>query len=67
MVEVGYVNYLVILFMITGLLIVFFEVKGFKRSKLMKESKVARWLGWTNVGFGAIVFLANWTYRNFFW
>jgi cytochrome c biogenesis factor len=67
MIYIGYTNFLVFMLVLTGILIIRFDVKIYEYAKLKKEQKVAKWLGWTNVLLGGLIFGANWVYQNFLW
>lgn len=61
------IHCLVILFLMTGLLILNIDVKGYDMAEMPKEKKVARVLGWINVSLGLIVFLINGLYQTWYW
>ncbi|MFS0862358.1 CLC_0170 family protein [Fredinandcohnia sp. 179-A 10B2 NHS] len=67
MVYIGYTNYIVILSITTGVLILLFDVKIYKDEKLKKEKKVSKFLGWFNIVAGILVLTLNWAYQNIFW
>jgi uncharacterized membrane protein len=66
MFEVGYTNFVVTLFLLSGGIALIFDVKIYKRDQLKKEMKAAHWLGWINVGLGLIIFFVNWGYYKWF-
>jgi uncharacterized protein with PQ loop repeat len=45
----SYLNYAIFLWLLSGILILQIDVKGFKLAGLMKESKVSRFIGWFNI------------------
>ncbi|MCC3355819.1 CLC_0170 family protein [Bacillus sp. REN16] len=67
MIFIGYLNYVVILGITTGILILIFDVKTYKKSDMKKEQKVSKILGWFNIGAGIFIFMANWVYQTIFW
>ncbi|MFT4415036.1 CLC_0170 family protein [Fredinandcohnia humi] len=67
MVYIGYSNYIVILCITTGILILYYDVKIYKDAKMKKEKKVSKILGWFNVSAGIMVLVLNWAYQQFFW
>ena len=67
MVFVGYLNYIVVLSIMTGVLILVIDVKGYKTKNMQKERKVSMFLGWFNISAGVFVFALNWMYQNIFW
>ncbi|WP_335422553.1 CLC_0170 family protein [Bacillus sp. JJ1566] len=64
---IGYLNYIVILSVTTGILILMFDVKNYKKANMKKEQKVSKVLGWFNISTGILVLILNWFYQNFYW
>jgi len=64
---IGYLNYTVSLLIVTGILILFFDVKGYKLENMKKEAKVSKYLGWVNVVLGLAVLIGNWVYHKWGW
>lgn len=64
---IGYLNYVLVLLIVTGILILFFDVKGYNMAHMKKEEKTARYLGWFNVSVGILMFTGNWAYQMWFW
>jgi len=64
---IGYLNYTVFLLVVTGILILLFDVKGYKLEKMKKEAKVSKYIGWVNVVLGLAVFISNWVYHQWVW
>lgn len=64
---IGYLNYVVFLLLGTGILILAFDVKGYRLEKMKKEEKVSRYIGWINVALGIVTFIGNWAYKKWFW
>lgn len=54
---VGYVNYIVVLFLLTGGMLLRFEVKGYELASMHKERKAARILGWCNLSLSLMIYL----------
>ncbi len=67
MVFIGYLNYIVVLSVMTGVLILVIDVKSYKTQNMQKETKVSTFLGWFNISAGVLVFCLNWLYQQFFW
>ncbi|MEH7382907.1 CLC_0170 family protein [Bacillus sp. JJ1533] len=67
MIFIGYLNYAVILSITTGILILIFDVKSYKKAKMKKEQRVSKVLGWVNIAAGFIIFIVNWVYQKMFW
>ncbi|WP_059105702.1 CLC_0170 family protein [Shouchella shacheensis] len=67
MLDIGYMNYIVTLFVVTGALILSIDVNAYGRAKKKKEKWVATFLGWVNVSLGIVLFIANWAYERWFW
>ncbi|MFX3636577.1 MAG: CLC_0170 family protein [Candidatus Pristimantibacillus sp.] len=55
----SYLNYAIFLWMVSGMLILQIDVKGFKLSGLNKELKVSRIIGWLNIIVGIVLLLAE--------
>ncbi len=66
MFDIGYTYYAVILFLLSGGLVLYIDVKIYRRDKLEKEMKIAKYLGWINLALGVIIFLADWSYYMWF-
>jgi hypothetical protein len=64
---IGYYNFVIFLLLGTGILIIRFDVKGYKLVKMKKERKFARFVGWFNIIFGVLTFVFNLVYKNWFW
>ncbi|RFU66390.1 hypothetical protein D0469_17305 [Peribacillus saganii] len=67
MVQIGYINYLVIIFIVTGIFILRYDAGTYKVAKMKKEYRVARITGWVNIVMGIFIYGANWAYETFFW
>jgi uncharacterized membrane protein len=65
--SLGYLNFTVYLLLLTGVLMLVFDVKGYELSNMDKERKAARFLGWMNVALSVIAFIGNRVYQQFFW
>ncbi|HUC93069.1 MAG TPA: CLC_0170 family protein [Paenibacillus sp.] len=63
---VGYLNFVIILFVATGGWIVRFDAKRYARDGMKKEQKAALFIGWLNIVLGAMIFVANWIYQQWF-
>ncbi|MDP4086180.1 MAG: hypothetical protein Q8934_16400 [Bacillota bacterium] len=63
----GYLWYVIILFFLTGILILFTDNKAYKYAVMKKEQKVSLFLGWINLSLGFTLMVANWIYQQFFW
>lgn len=57
---IGYLYYVIGLFILSGLLILYIDVKEFNKAKKIKESKVSRFIGWFNLIAGLLVWTWNW-------
>lgn len=67
MLYVGYSYYIILLFLVTGILILRFDKRGYRMKNMVKEYRVAHWLGWTNFALGLLTLLANWIYQSMLW
>ncbi|WP_028547638.1 CLC_0170 family protein [Paenibacillus sp. UNC451MF] len=59
----SYLTYAVPLLLITGLFILFIDVKGYEMESWISESKTARLLGWINVILGLLLIGVNWWFQ----
>jgi uncharacterized membrane protein len=63
-----YAYYTSALFLITGILILIFDVKRFdEKAKKNMIQKGSRSLGWINVCLGVVLFFGYWIYNKWFW
>lgn len=60
-------NYTVLLLLISGLLVLVFDVKIYAKVSMLKEKKVAFIVGWFNISLGVLSFIAYWVYEKWFW
>ncbi len=63
----GYINYMVMLLGMSGILILVFDVKAYSLAKMKKEEKAARYIGWFNVSLAILAFVGNWVYQQWLW
>jgi hypothetical protein len=63
-VSIGYAGYIEFLFLVTGLILLLFEARSYKKQKLYKEEKVSRIIGWCNCSIGILTFLGYWVYTH---
>ncbi|MFC4768971.1 CLC_0170 family protein [Effusibacillus consociatus] len=66
MINIGYIQYVVVLFLVTGFMIWRFDAKGYDLKQMEKEKKAARFLGGLNVSLGILTYVANWVYQSWF-
>ncbi|PYI56878.1 CLC_0170 family protein [Paenibacillus flagellatus] len=64
---IGYLNYIVFLFLASGLFIVSFDVRHYKDNRMPKERRAAAISGWMNLVLGAVVYIGSWLYKKYFW
>ncbi|WP_066322203.1 CLC_0170 family protein [Bacillus sp. FJAT-29814] len=65
--NIGYMIYIIILFFLSGLILLLTDVKKYKKAAQDKEQKVSLILAWINISIGMGLSLANWIYQNFVW
>ncbi|QQK81621.1 hypothetical protein HUG20_18005 [Salicibibacter cibi] len=65
--EIGYTNYMVTLLVVTGILILYFDVKAYDREKKKKERKTAIIIGRINLYSGISLLILNWMIDQWFW
>jgi phosphoglycerol transferase MdoB-like AlkP superfamily enzyme len=56
---ISYLNYAIFLWIISGILILQYDVKGFKLAGLVKERKVSSFIGWFNLVTGCVLLLGE--------
>lgn len=64
---VGYLNYIVGLFLITGGYMLLVDVKFFKGEKMKKEKSATKISAWINLSLGAVMFIGSWIYKRYLW
>ncbi|RFU66693.1 CLC_0170 family protein [Peribacillus glennii] len=67
MAQIGYINYLVGTFILSGIFLLRYDTGTYRVAKMKRELKWARFAGWSNIVLGIVTFGANWVYENFFW
>ncbi|HWO96505.1 MAG TPA: CLC_0170 family protein [Bacillus sp. (in: firmicutes)] len=65
--NIGFIGYAVTIFIATGCLLLFTDVKAYKNEGFKKERKAALILGWTNLSLGLLLLLTNWIYKTWVW
>jgi hypothetical protein len=60
-------NYTVLLLLVSGLLVLFFDVKNYTKANMLKEKKGALFAGWFNISLGVLSFFGYWVYERWFW
>ena len=63
----GFLPYVTVFLIVTGLFIILVDAKMYKKAKQKKEQKASIIFGWMNITIGLGVFLANWIYNKFIW
>lgn len=53
-------GYLTMLLIVSGIAVLVVDVKIYKRDKLIKEMKVARFAGWFNLAAGLFLMVFKW-------
>ncbi|CAN7742072.1 hypothetical protein LJR153_006452 [Paenibacillus sp. LjRoot153] len=60
-------NYTVMLLLISGLLVLVFDVKIYAKANMLKEKRGAFIVGWFNISLGVLSFLGYLVYERWFW
>ncbi len=60
---IGYMNYIIVLLLLTGGLILLFDVRDYAASGMFKEKQSALFMGWGNIVLGILLFIGNWVYK----
>jgi hypothetical protein len=63
----GFFGYAISLWLVTGLIILRLDVKGYVLAAMDKERKVCRSLGWINICLGLLMFVAKWSLQKWGW
>ena len=58
--NLGYLQYIVGLFVVTGLILLLFERKQYTKGDMTREANFARILGWINITLGVVTSSTNW-------
>ncbi|SEP14945.1 CLC_0170 family protein [Paenibacillus sp. OV219] len=58
-VAVSFISYSIPLFLLTGYLILQFDIKEYRFKKMEKERKLSKVLGWTNLGLGTALLIMD--------
>jgi hypothetical protein len=61
--SIGFVGFTVILLLLSGGLVLYYDKKGYEKSGMKKEKKAASFLGWFNIVLGIAAYLVNWIYQ----
>ncbi|MFP7296610.1 CLC_0170 family protein [Neobacillus niacini] len=64
---IGYLNFVIGICWVTGLLILLTDVKAYQHASLKKEQKVSRYLGWINISIGFGIMAADFIYTRIMW
>lgn len=59
----GSIGYVVPLWIISGIVVLLLEKKGYQRANMNKEKKVAGFLGWFNLSIGVLIYVGNMVLR----
>lgn len=60
------VTYSVILLVLSGITILWLDVKIYVTQKNFREVRAARVMGWLNILLGTVLMVTIWTYNKFF-
>ncbi|MBA2941455.1 hypothetical protein HZF08_24535 [Paenibacillus sp. CGMCC 1.16610] len=60
-------NYTVLLLLISGLLVLVFDVRVYKKANLQREKKGALFTGWLNISLGILSYVGYLVYEKWFW
>lgn len=58
--HVGYLHYIVVLFVVTGWILLRYERKVYNDVGMTREGTFARVLGWINILMGGLASITNW-------
>ncbi|OMF38100.1 hypothetical protein BK133_02970 [Paenibacillus sp. FSL H8-0548] len=60
----SYLKYAIPLLLVSGLLILALDIKHFELTKMIKEKKVSRFLGWLNIMIACFLFVGSWILKK---
>ncbi|WP_368086784.1 CLC_0170 family protein [Paenibacillus sp. yr247] len=60
-------NYTILLLLVSGILVLYFDVKLYKKANMNKEKKGALFAGWFNISLGVVSFFSYLIYEKWFW
>lgn len=60
-------NYTVTLLLLSGILVLIFDVKLYAKANMQKEKKGAIFVGWLNISLGVLSYLGYLIYEKWFW
>ncbi|MEH6994232.1 CLC_0170 family protein [Neobacillus drentensis] len=64
---IGYLNFVIGICWVTGMLILLTDVKAYQHASLKKEQKVSKFLGWVNISIGFGLIAADFIYTRVLW
>ena len=64
MLQLSYSKYLVLVLLVTGIMVLVFDAKAYKKEQQKKEEKVSRFLGWINISLAVLVLVGNWVLQK---
>lgn len=64
---ISFNNYTVLLLLISGVLVLVFDVKMYTKASMFKEKRVASFAGWFNIFLGVLSLFGNLAYEKWFW
>lgn len=64
---VGYLYYIVVLFLASGLITLGLDVRNYKHKQANREKTAAIWSAWINLSLGVLMFIASWVYKRYYW
>ncbi len=56
----GSIKYVIPIWILSGILSLVMDKKIYAAAKMNKEKKIAGFLGWMNIAFGIVIYVANW-------
>ena len=63
----SFLHYTVMLFIVTGALLLAVEAKIYKKAQLRKETISALFAGWLQIVLGLAIYLGAWIYTRWLW
>lgn len=66
MFQLTYINYLILLFIVSGIVVLGIDTRTYKQEEQTREEKVSRVFGWLNITLGVVVGAGYWV-LHLFW
>lgn len=62
--SIGYMNFTIVLLLLSGICMLWLDVKTYERAHLKKEKRTARILAWFNISLSVVILIGNMIFHN---